>query len=113
MTVLFLGFINWIATTIIVESELCRPVREYCERKRKWFDIEKNRPRTPQEEPVLWRKLHYLVQCHLCTGTWVALVEAAAFGGPFHGVTGYFANALLYKAVGHLVLELRPQAWYK
>lgn len=93
MTVLFLGLVCWWATTIIVESEITRPLREWCERH-------------------MHEKVAYLAHCHMCCGTWVGLALAAVFGGPFPGFAGWVANGLLYKAIGHLVLELRPQAWY-
>lgn len=100
---LFHGLVNWIATTILVESELFRPVRQWLERRTdsagQWW--------------WAWEKLRYLAGCHLCVGTWVGLTQAATFGSPWRGVWGLLAGGLLYKAIGHLVLELRPQAWMK
>lgn len=122
--VLFLGLVNWITTTIVVESELFRPLRECIQKRRT-----RRRPaftpplgvntmpgaKLPDQYFVcrpVWNKLAYLVSCHLCAGTWIALGEAATFGVPFHhGLLGVAAGGLLYKAIGHLVLELRPQAW--
>lgn len=98
-TVIALGLVNWMATTILVESKLFRPLRQFVN----------NRRFGPRK--VLWDKLSYLVGCHLCTGTWVGLAQAAVFGSPWSGWYGWIAGGLLYKAVGHLVLELRPQAW--
>jgi|FLYL01.1.fsa_nt_gi hypothetical protein len=103
--VIALGLVNWIATTILVESELFRSVREYVDR-RAW-DARWEWSRR------VWNKARYLIRCHLCTGTWVGLVQASVFGSPWDGVTGWIAGGLLYRAVGHLVLELRPQAWVR
>lgn len=108
-SVIALGLVCWISTTILVESELCRPLRE-------WVDARRVKPVGP---PVLGRarrvwwadKLAYLVGCHLCTGTWVAFALVAFFGSPWAEWYGFIAGALLVKAVAHLVLELRPQAW--
>lgn len=87
-SVIALGLVCWISTTVLVESELCRPVRER-----------------------LRGKLAYLIGCHLCTGTWIAFALVAFFGSPWAEWYGFIAGALLVKAVAHLVLELRPQAW--
>lgn len=83
MTVLWAGLICWLVTLIIVESELFRPVRE----------------RLTEIHP----KLAYLSGCHLCTGTWVGIGMALIISGPF----GFFLlNGLLFKAVGHIALEI-------
>ncbi len=85
--VLALGAVCWLVTTILVESELCRPLRDRLAR---------------------WSKLHYLSSCALCTGTWVGLVLAAvtpyrpiASPAPF---VSWLLAGLLYKAIGHLIL---------
>lgn len=91
--VVFLGLIDWFATTIIVEAEITEPIRE-------WGDRHLN------------EKVAYLLHCHMCCGTWVGLALAATFGSPFPGLPGIAAGGLLYKAIAHLVLELRPQSWY-
>lgn len=90
-----LGLVCWIATTIVVEAELTRPVRERVKRSRRCCAL----------------KLDYLVSCHLCSGTWIGLTLSAVFGSPWGGFAGIVAGGLLYKAIAHLILELRPQAW--
>lgn len=89
-----LGLANWIITLIIVESELVRPVRQF-------FDL-----KTLKEDySDLWHKLSYLVKCHLCTGTWVALLMAA-FISPVISVpfAGWLFTGFIIKAIGHLSL---------
>jgi hypothetical protein len=102
-TVVLLGLVNWIATTIVVESEFFRPLRDGI------AQIGERRPR----HRAAWEKASYLVGCHLCTGTWIGLVQALVFGSPWAGVPGLVAGGLVYKALGHLTLELRPQAWVR
>lgn len=122
--VIYAGLINWLVTTIFVESTLFAPYRDYFVQRglRVWIGDEKL-PRnvvpqgyTPEQletarvEPDrYWGKLAQFVTCHMCTGVWVGLAEALYFGGPLHGWAAVVANALLYKAVGHLVLELRSR----
>lgn len=88
-----LGLANWIATTIITEGAICAPLR-------KWVVHHIPRGR-------------YFVRCALCVGTWIAFAEVAVTPwrplGP--GLVGFVLAALVVKAFGHLVLELRPQAW--
>jgi hypothetical protein len=58
-------------------------------------------------------KIAYLPYCQLCTGVWVGLALAVAVPGPLAGQPfGVLLDGLLYKAVGHIVLELTalPQA---
>lgn len=85
-----LGLACWIATMVVVESELFRPLREWLDR------------RYIKHGRVHQNKLRYLVSCHLCTGTWIALaIQAVA---PIHVVTGvgaFVLNALFIKAIGH------------
>lgn len=106
------GLVNWLVTTIIVESELGRPLRDLISSRREraaggdgsWLEAGLDRG--------AWRWLDYLVRCHLCVGVWVALAEVFWLGPLVgRGVAGVVFSALLVKAVGHLVLELRPQAW--
>lgn len=90
MIVLFAGLVNWLVTLIIVESELFREVRD-------WVDTH-----APE-------KLRYLVHCHLCCGTWIGLALALVLPGPLvavHPLLTWFLNGLLYKAVGHVTLEI-------
>lgn len=114
MEALHLGLANWLATTIVVESELFRPLR-------RWLDRRSGRPTSALQAIQLllalakgqptstpgqrwWRKAAYLVSCHLCAGMWIALVQAVAVGSR-PGVVGVVVDALVYKAIGHLVLE--------
>lgn len=115
-TVLFLGLVNWLVTLILVESELTRPVREWVNGRRIKAEVCVEYPHRPREYRNIitcpwrcraWGKAHYLVGCHLCAGTWVGFMLAAAFGGPLaSGVVGVVSNGLLYKAVGHVTLEV-------
>lgn len=123
MNTLYLGLVCWLATLIIVESELTRPLREWLERR---AQRELPVPKTIPEAHVradyrtknghifffffgtrpVFEKLRYAVSCHLCAGVWVGVVLAAIFGGPFTGPAATAANGLLYKAIGHLTLEV-------
>ena len=88
-TVLFAGLVNWLATLIIVESFVFEPVRSW---------VRQGWPGS---------KLDYLMSCHLCMGTWAGLILALVVPGPFtHPTLFWFLNGLLYKAVGHIVLEI-------
>ena len=86
-----LGLVCWVVTTIIVESELFQPLRDWVGMRSRWFG--------------------YLFRCHLCVGVWIGLLLAAMFGSPWGGFFGWIAGGLCIKAIAHLVLELRPQAW--
>lgn len=86
-TVVFGGLVNWLATYIWVEGEVFREVREFADKH-------------------LPPKLRYLFHCPLCAGTWVGFLEAALIPGPFTGPIALFLNGLLYKAAGHLILEV-------
>lgn len=90
--VIFLGLANWIITVILVESELSRPFRLWVSGTHFFA------PARP--------KLAYLVSCHLCTGTWVGLALALVAGSPVPGVLGLVVGGLIYKAVGHVTLEV-------
>lgn len=104
-TVLFLGLVNWIATIIIVESVIFEDVREWVQRRGKL--MEATRPRAG-------RKVGYVLTCALCVGTWVGFVEALCFGGPLRfGVLSFIANGLLFKALGHLFLQVNALAHHK
>lgn len=109
------GLVNWLATTIVVESELARPLRDLVVRRRAAADrggaeIDADRGG--------WRWLDYLLRCHLCAGVWIGIAEALYLAprlaprlpGPAWAAWPF--AALLIKAVGHLILEVRPQAWY-
>lgn len=117
-TIIALGLVNWLTTTIIVESELTRPLREWFKRKGTWQQTDEEwdaqyaahlrgeEPPKPQLRLRAWRKAAYLVACHLCTGTWIGLVLAAlGLVHPFGpGVLGWTLTGLLIKAIGHLTL---------
>jgi hypothetical protein len=122
-----LGFVCWLVTMIIVDSELVRPIRDWIDNKRTqaerdrklwWAMLDGYDPEDDWETGldgsprikrriILWRKARYLVGCYLCTGVWVGLILSALtlgiapLGG---GVLGWLLNGLLYKAVGHCVL---------
>lgn len=91
--VLALGAVTWLVTTIVVESEIFRPLREWVGQR---FGEES--------------KLAYLAHCHLCAGTWVGLLVAAA--SPYRPLAstlplgGILLAGLLYKAIAHLILAI-------
>lgn len=53
-------------------------------------------------QTITGKKLKYLVNCHLCSGVWVGWVVAAFITPPL----GIFWGGLLYKSVGHGILEV-------
>jgi hypothetical protein len=129
MMVLWGALINWLVTTIFVESKLFEPLRTWIIHEayavrhadawhkignKHWYTFPEE---TTQEEadaatPVLhgpWAKVAQLVTCQLCTRVWVGFAEAAYFGGPDHGWARLVANGLLYAALGHLIFELRSR----
>lgn len=107
LLVLFLGGVNWIATEIVVTSVIFEDAREVVDKFGKW--VRKRFPRTG-------RKVCYFLKCALCVGVWIGFIEAAAFGGPLHphGTwavwAAFIANGLLYKAPGHLLLQIN--GWF-
>lgn len=84
-TVLAAGLICWLVTHIIVEGVVFDWLRD-------WID---------DHAP---RKIQQLIHCELCTGTWVGFILAALIPGPIAPL--WILNGFLYKAVGHLILEL-------
>ena len=127
-----LGVVCWLATTLITETEIFRPLRQWLanhaiDHKKLQEQVKEmavaagmNTPGNHElQAPPNWQppkhfwidKAAYLVHCPMCTGVWIGFIEAAFFGSPLHHWYGWVAGALLYKAIGHLVLELRPQAW--
>lgn len=128
--VLALGAVCWITTTIICESELFRPLRNYVKANRplkykgpeptsldeakrlavQEYRIEQAPWSIIRRESGLFKWLDFLLCCPLCVGVWVGIAEAI-YVQVRPGVAGFIFSALLYKAVGHLILELRPQAW--
>lgn len=102
-TLLALGLANWIATTILVDSEFTRPLREWAEDLAiRAYDSDR------------WRlgqvldKVRYLIGCHLCAGTWLAaaLAGATGFRVAEDGAVGFVVGSLAVKAVGHITLEV-------
>lgn len=123
--VLYAALINWVATTVFVEASLFEPYRSWVIRRAErvatptglhklpyvWpegtTEEQASNPQIVYVKP--WGKVAQLITCHLCLGTWVGFIEAAVFGGPFHGWYAIIANGLLFKAGGHLILELRSK----
>lgn len=107
LLVLFLGAVNWVATEIVVTSVIFEDVRKL---------VDKLGRRIETRFPRAGSKVRYFVKCPLCVGVWIGFVEAAAFGGPLHphGIwavwAAFVANGLLYKAPGHLLLQVN--AWF-
>jgi hypothetical protein len=111
VNVLLLGLVNWVATCILVESELFREPREWVHMKDEVWGIviddgDERIKRRWRVYDYLWHKASYLVACQLCTGTWVGIALAIIFGSPFGtGLAAVVAGGLVYKAIGHLALE--------
>lgn len=129
------ALINWIVTTIFVESHLFTTPRNWVVDhtwhalfRGKWVRIGRHGWRragyvfpedTTQEEYDTaaanqqsrgpWLKLAQLITCQLCTRVWVGFAEALYFGGPDHHWAAPVANGLLYAAAGHLIFELRSR----
>ena len=94
-TLIFLGFATWIATSIIVEGEIFRDAREAFERLHDRYDN------------WLTYKLRYLIQCHLCTGIWVAGIVALFSPQILPGFAGWVLTALTIKGIAHLILVVQ------
>lgn len=128
MLVVYGAIINWVVTTILVESTLFAPVRQWIQNEAwyvRWPFPEVWRKCGGRHGPVIfpechnsppnvvmrgpWLKLAQLTTCQLCMRVWVGLAESAYFGGPDHGWAHLVANALLYAGLGHLLLELRSR----
>lgn len=106
-----LGLVVWLITTIIVESEICAPIREWVERwsDGAWVETDDTGDYTYRSHPIR-EKIAYLIHCHLCAGTWVGLLTAAVT--PYRPLAstlplgaGLLAG-LLYKAIAHLILAI-------
>lgn len=104
---LALGVVNWVATEIVVTSVIFEDIRRVVDGLGK---------RLKPRHPCLSRKVCYFLNCALCVGIWIGFIEAFAFGGPLqpHGLwaswAAFIANGLLYKAPGHVLLQLN--AWF-
>ncbi len=128
LAVLWAGLVNWLVTTILVESHLFAPIRNWIVHET-WYitgaDGKRHQiggkhayiwPEGTKEEDVPppymwgpWVRVAQLVTCQLCTRVWIGFAEAAYFGGPDHGPFRLVANGLLYAAVGHLIFEVRSR----
>jgi hypothetical protein len=100
--VLFLSLATWMITSIVVEAEIFRDVREA-------FDKLYNR--WPN---WLTYKLKYLIGCHLCTGIWVAGIVALAIPPVVSsGFIGWALTALAIKGIAHvfLIAQKAVEAW--
>lgn len=108
-TAVGLGMVNWLASLILVESELFRPLRDRVTAKAAPPRKTNTGQRWNSRRTALWDKAAYLISCHLCAGTWIGLALALAvpdvrpFGG---GPLGWLLAGLLIKAVGHVTLVL-------
>lgn len=93
---LLLGLATWMGTSVIVEAEIFRDVREACDR----LHVRVNNWGT--------YKLRYLIQCHMCTGIWVAAI-IAIFVPPIvsSGLIGWGVTALAIKGIAHAFLVLQ------
>lgn len=99
LTMLLLGLAAWIATSTIVEAEIFRDVREAVDKLDNKYSN------------WLSYKLRYLINCHMCTGIWVAGV-IAVFATPFvsSGIVGWALTALAIKGIAHLALVVHKLA---
>lgn len=126
-TILALGAVCWLCTTFVVESELFKPLRSWTRERKLIADLghapasmyetaSRNLQRafnanTAAVHPwrfAIWSKVNYLVGCHLCAGTWIALgiVTVQPDARPLGtGFIGWLMAGLLVKAVAHLILE--------
>ena len=122
----FASLINWLATTIFVESSLFAPLRDRVMRWGVVLVLKDGRTVSPTgqlndsltrediEAGQIIRKWYaekaaMLVTCIMCLGVWVGFAEALYFGGPLGGWAAIVANGLLYKAGGHFIYELRSR----
>lgn len=124
-TVILAGYITWLITAIIVESELVRPLRDLVYRFTKRGVAERLRREAyeafldldlptldvirdyvnagPRWHHRLMTKVHYLLACNLCTGVWVGLGLATVLTGPFENI---ILDGLAYKAIAHFILAV-------
>lgn len=113
MVTIYLGLVNWLVTILLVESEVCRPIRDWVNtRYARAGGLSTWIPNVKDDgwRLVLWYKAKYFVACQLCTGTWVGLGLALVtpWNKPLgHGVIGVLLAGLLYKAIGHIILIMQ------
>lgn len=109
MDTLLLGLACWLLTTIVVESEITRSLREWVHGREEIaaHTIDLYEP----GERGAWRfvveswvahHVRYLLGCHLCTGVWVGLILALV--QPSSPLGNTILDGLAYKAIAHLVL---------
>lgn len=122
-----LGFVNWFATFLLVESEFFRPYRQFVDKR---YEASLDRAiadpaflaqfatadatKTQVFEALkvsgstFWNEARYFVHCHTCTGVWVGFVLAAAAVHPLvlSGFVGFVVTALAIKALGHITLDV-------
>ena len=121
------SLINWISTTILVESSLFQPYRDWVLRLGTHVVLADGRRLPPsgalpegvshhdiesaRVDKKPWSiKYAQLVTCIMCTGVWVVLIEALVLGTPWHHVWyAVPAAGLLYKAGGHFIYEARSR----
>lgn len=98
MTPLYAGLVVWLVTLVLVEGFVFEWYREGI---RKFYQQAYIKGRSGFTLSAL-QKWAYLSTCHLCTGVWVGWAVAAIVGGPWH----WLLSGLLYKAIGHVILEV-------
>ncbi len=96
-TVVALGLANWVVTLILVEGFVFEWYREGLRMLR-----QRALTRRQAHRALVLQKWAYLAHCQLCTGVWVGWALALVVPGPWHWVI----TGLVYKAIGHLTLEL-------
>lgn len=133
MTPLYAGLVVWLVTLVLVEGFVFEGWRDWLRqrtaaasdrydqahtavlRAKAWAGGEGERQRAAELDARLsrqeragraarrWHKVAYLFHCHLCLGLWVGWAVALVIPGP---LPHFLLNGLLYKAVGHVVLEV-------
>lgn len=109
MNVLYAGLITWFVTLVLVEGEIFAPLRDWFEYRTdlallrdRYAETTKEHKKTTRRYRV-WNKVSYLVNCHMCAGTWIGIGLGFLIPGPFSPVL----SGLLYKAIGHLTLAVQ------
>jgi hypothetical protein len=101
MTYVFLGLACWLATLIITESKLTKPLRLWLGEREAMEAV--RRYERGGRRP--WHYVAYLVHCNLCAGTWIALLIALA-APPIVPVpvVGWLLTGLTIKSLAHAAL---------